>query len=925
VGKAADPTTDVPLAGPVWHTVPAEEAAGRLRVDLSVGLTEREARRRALRYGANRLREAPRVPWWHVLLRQFRSVVVLLLLAAAAVAFVLHDELEAVSILAVIALNAAIGFVAEFRAGRAMEALQRLGAGEAAVLRGGERRNLPAADLVPGDVILLEEGDSIPADVRLLECAELQVDEASLTGESVPVYKAVEPLPDPDTPLADRTNMAFRGTHVASGNASALVVETGTRTEIGRVGELVTGVQDEQTPLEKRLALMGRRLVVLCLGVAALVAAAGILQGQETALMVEAAIALAIAAIPEGLPAVATIALAVGMQRMARRNALIRRLPAVETLGSVTCVCTDKTGTLTRSEMTVTRVELSGRRIRVGGSGYDPRGKLTEGTQVVNLPAGGPLRALVTACVLCNNASVARSAADHWEAAGDPTEAALVTMAAKAGIDADEARETHEELREFAFSSTTMMMGTVNAGLDTRLRAGQGAALCVKGAPAQVLGRCANFLTDEGARDLDRGARRRLLSRNEELAAEGRRVLAVAFRPVAEPPDGPEDAYRDLTWLGLVGITDPPREEVRRTVDLLTQAGIKTVMITGDQAATAARVAAELHIAPPGAPVLTGRELAGLHSAQLAERLTHVEVFARVSPEQKVTVLSALQERGDICAMLGDGVNDAVALKRADIGVAMGLKGTDVAKETADMVLLDDSFVTVGRAVHQGRIIYANIRKFIHYLFSCNLSEVATMLVASLLGYPLPLLPLQILWLNLITDVFPALALAMEPGEPDAMQRPPRPTEATLLDRATVTSIGGYGFLIMIATVAAFLYGRLARDCTRTPDPAVTLSFLTIGFAQLLHVFNSRKERGSLRRREWVSNPWVLAAAAVTIALQLAAVYAPGLRTVLKTVPPAGRDWLVVGCLSVVPLLVGQSVRRLRAASGGDGAGRGVS
>ncbi len=897
-----------------WHAMEAEEAAEALQADPAEGLGEREARRRLQRYGANRLREARRVPWWRVLLAQFKSLVVGLLVAAAIISFGLGENLEGISIVVVILLNAGIGFFTEYRAARAMEALQKLGAPEAVALRGGERKAISATDVVPGDVLILQEGDAVVADARVLESAELRVNESALTGESMPVHKQAEALADERTPLADRANMVHKGTSVVSGNGRALVTGTGMATEIGRVSELVSETEEVETPLEKRLARMGRRLIVFCLGVAVVVAVAGIAQGTEAGLMIKAAIALAVAAVPEGLPAVATITLAVGMRRMARRNALIRRLPAVETLGSATCVCTDKTGTLTRSEMTVTRIALPGRELRVSGGGYEPEGRFEEDGAGVDAQQEPLLHALLVVGALCNNAGLARDEEGQWDISGDPTEGALVVAAAKAGLDADELRHEHEELREFAFSSSTKMMATVNEGLDERLRPGEGRVLCVKGSPEVVAERCVRVMTEEGVEELDEERRRRFLEENEEMAGDGLRVLAVACRPVSEPPKDAEAAYRELTWIGLAGMADPPREEVGETVDMLTRAGIETVMITGDQPATARNIAEELGIAPPDAPVLTGRELAELSAGELAERLEEVKVFARVNPEQKVDILEALQRRGEIVAMLGDGVNDAVALKGADIGVAMGIKGTDVAKETADMLLLDDRFVTVGAAVHQGRIIYANIKKFIHYLFSCNLSEILTMLFASLLGQPLPLLPLQILWLNMITDVFPALALAMEPGEEDIMGRAPRPPDASLLDPSTVRSIGGYALLITAATLGAFLVGRYVRGYERTDevDPATTMAFMTIALSQLFHVFNSRKEGKALRWGQWLSNRYVIGAVVLTVGLQLAAVYLPGLKTVLKTAAPAPVDWALIFGLALLPLVVGQMARRAR-------------
>ena len=900
---------------PVWHTLTTAAAAAELDARLDRGLTRFQVRKRLVAGGPNELRPPKSVPWWELLAAQFESIIVLLLLLAAGVAFYMGEPLDAACVLVVIVLNATIGFVSEHRATRAIEALQKLGSAQAVVLRDGERRTISATEIVPGDVIVLQEGESIPADARVVNSAELQVDEASLTGEPEPVAKTPEPLGDPKLPLADRTCMVYKGTYVTSGNAEALVVATGMRTEIGHISALVSAAEDTETPLERRLDQLGRRLVGVCLGVAAVVFVSGKLQNVPTGDMLQAAIALAVAAVPEGLPAVATITLAVGMQKMARRNAIIRRLPAVETLGSATCVCTDKTGTLTRGEMTVTRLWAADRAIDVSGGGYDPEGRLSCDGAEADVEADAHLRALLVAGSLCNNASLFRGEAGTWQVAGDPTEAALVVAAAKAGLDADALRATHAETHEFAFTSASMMMGTVNEGLAPDLRPGDGRVLCVKGAPAVVIERCAHALAADGPRALTDEERAATLARNEAMAAEGLRVLGLACRPVEDVPADAGDAYRDLVWIGLAGIMDPVREEARDTVDTLTRAGIKTVMITGDQAATASRIAAQLHIAPAGAPCLTGRDLANLRPGELSAWLGEVEVFARVSPEQKVAICSALQERGEIVAMLGDGVNDAVALKGADIGVAMGIKGTDVAKETADMLLLDDRFETVAAAMHQGRVIYANIQKFIHYLFSCNLSEIATMLLAGLMGQPLVLLPLQILWLNIVTDVFPALSLAMEPAEPDVMDRPPRDPKSSLVGREVVRSIFGYGMLITGATIAAYFIGRSlhGEPAEGELNPAVTLSFMTIALAQLFHVFNSRKERGPLRGREWFANRWVFGAVALTVALQLAAVYVPLLQRALKTVPPTGGDWLVILGCAAAPLLVGQVVRRVTA------------
>ena len=913
-----------PGNAPVWFCLDADKAADELDVDPAVGLTNAEAARRLRRFGYNQLKEGKAAPWWRILADQFKNIVVALLVTAALISFAVGegDVLEGLAIIAVIVLNTGIGFITELRANRAMEALQRLGRCEAVVIRDGRKESVPAPEIVRGDIVALEEGQAAPADGRVLESAELQVDESALTGESVPVYKNADAIEDPKTGLADRTNMVYRGTSTTSGNGVVVVVATGMATQIGHISRMVMGVADEETPLEKRLARLGRKLMAVCLLVAGLVILSGIVQGERFADMVKAGIALAIAAIPEGLPAVATITLAIGMKRMARRNALIRRLPAVETLGSVTCVCSDKTGTLTRSEMALHTLSLpddsaAPRRIETTGLGYEPIGEFIE--------AGRPadhddpqLRAALSVGALCNNASLRRDEQGRWQITGDPTEAALLVAAQKAGLARDALNHAHARTREYPFSSETMIMGTLNEGAGVKVGGGPGPLLCVKGSPMRVLERCTQALIPGGSAALTEQQRKALERENDALAAQGLRVLGLAFRAMDSAPEDRDQALKDLTWVALAGIIDPPREEAMATVDILTRAGIHTVMITGDQPPTAAAIAARMHVAPPGAPVLTGRELEELSKDELDAKLRDVEVFARVSPEQKVKIVDALHRRGEICAMLGDGVNDAVALKAADIGVAMGIRGTDVARETADMVLLDDRFKTVADAVSQGRIVYANIRKFIQYLFSCNLSEILTMLGASLLGEPLLLLPLQILWLNLVTDVLPALSLAVEPGEEDIMEQPARPPKAPLLGRAATMSIIASGLLMTICTVAAYLIGRHVRGHVEVEgiDLAKTMAFLTLGFSQIFYSFNGRKETGPLRFSQWWSNPYAIGAAAVTVALQLGAVYVPGLSHVLRTAGPAARlrgaDWTVIAACSLAPLAIAQGWRWAR-------------
>jgi Ca2+-transporting ATPase len=814
---------------------------------------------------------------------QFASLVVLLLLAAAIVSALLGDLLEAAAIGAVLAINTIMGFVLELRARRAMDALLHYEVPVAKVVRGGRVEQISSDRLVPGDVIQLNEGDRVPADARLLSAAELRTNEAPLTGESLPVSKTAGPVSDADAFLAERASMVYSGTAVYVGSASAVIVSTGAETEIGRIGTLVASVEAGKTPLEVRLDQLGHRLVWLTLGVAALVTGLGVLQGSPLGAMIQTGIALAIAAVPEGLPAVATIALAVGLRRMARRQAMVRRLSAVESLGSTTVVCTDKTGTLTAGEMTATTVIGAHTTLSVTGAGFGAGGEFRSATGPVS-PAEAPwLGRLLEAAALTSRASVG----PDGKALGDPTDAALTVLAHKARVESADLLRTLPLERDVPFTSARRSSASIH--LD-----GGHSVIFVKGAPFTVLEWCTREGMDGAAQPLDESAREAILRENEQLAARGLRVIALASGQGAE--------LRDLTFLGLVGIMDPPAEGVRETIALLRGAGIRTVVITGDQRATAEAVAKDLGAFGDGHVAVDGRELRSMTEDQISSTERPVGVFSRVSTEDKLRIVSALQARGEIVAMLGDGVNDAAALKKADVGVAMGGRGTDVAKETADIVLRDDRFRTIGAAVEEGRVIFENIRKFVFYLFSCNLAEVLVLLVASIAGLPLPLLPLQILWLNLVTDTFPALALALEPAEPGIMQRPPRNPDASLLSRDFVRAMAFYAALITLATLVAYVWGI----GTGEPARAVTIAFMTLALAQLFHLGNARARGPVLGFRRAVANPWALAAVPLVIALQVLAVYWQPLAAVLRTVPLSAGDWAVVLGLSATPAIVGQ-------------------
>jgi Ca2+-transporting ATPase len=884
-------------APPPWHARSADETLAALGSG-AAGLDDTEAARRLRRYGPNLLQAARPTPAWRILLDQLRSIVVLLLLAASVVALAMGDHLEAAAIGAVLVLNTVLGFVTELRARRAMEGLLKLEVPRATVVRGGATRDIEASRLVPGDVIAVEAGQSVPADARILSAADLRVDEAPLTGESVPVDKTPDTV-HPDAIVAERANLLHKGTAVVAGSGRGVVVATGMDTQVGHIGRLVGGIADERTPLERRLDALGRRLVWLTLGVAVVVAAAGVARGFELLRMVETGIALAIAAVPEGLTAVVTIALSVGLRRMARRRALIRRLPAVEALGSATVIASDKTGTLTAGEQTVTHLWTGSGMYELSGAGYEPRGEINRDGRRADA-AGDPLlaRALRVAA-LTNHADVEERDGD-WIARGDPTEAALLVAARKGGLDRAALLEQWPLEREVPFSSERKLMATFHRAPEG------GTVVLVKGAPGEVVRRCTAAAGPGSDRPLDAAGREQLLARNRELAASGLRVLALASGTVDAAA---ADPLADLVFLGFAGIIDPPAEGVRETVRLFRGAGIRTVMITGDQKLTAEAIGRELGVLAEDAELLDGAELARLGDDELARRVGRIAGFSRVSPEDKLRIVTAYQAHGEIVAMLGDGVNDAAALKKADIGVAMGVRGTDVAKEAADVILQDDRFRTIAAAVEEGRVIYDNIRKFVFYLFSCNLAEVLVLLVTSLAGLPLPLLPLQILWLNLVTDTLPALALALEPADAGVMARPPRDPAATLLSRRALGRIGLYGALITAVTLAAFIWGLATAD----DEPrAVTLAFMTLALAQIFHLGNARSGEHVVSAAAALRNPWAVGAIAVSLALQALAIYLPALARVLHTRPLGLTEWLVALGLAALPAVIGQAARLIR-------------
>ncbi len=861
-------------------------------VDPAVGLGAAEVARRLAAHGPNRLREVRAPSAWRLLAGQFASWIVALLAVAAVVAFAFGETVEALAIVLVLLLNAAIGFVTELRAVRSMEALRALGTVRTRVRRDGREQEIAATELVPGDVLLVEAGDVVTADARLLQASKLEADESTLTGESLPVGKSVAPAAV-DAPLAERTSMLFKGTAVARGTGEGLVLATGMSTELGQIARLVAEADEERTPLERRLDGLGHRLMLVAIVVALATTGLGVAGGQPVLLMVETGIALAVAAIPEGLPIVATMALARGMFRMARRNALLNRLSAVETLGATNVVFTDKTGTLTENRMRARRVELEGAGFELG--------------EDVDHPA---LQALLEAGVLCNGAALG----EGDEGVGDPTELALLLAGRAAGIERDDLLARFPEVREEAFDSQTMRMATVHAPVHAPVQdpaQSDGASalrVAAKGATEAVLADCARVLGPDGEeRELDDAARSAWAERSESLAAGGLRVLCLARGEVRAAEDPP---FADLVLLGLVGLADPPRAEVRAALDACRAAGVRVVMVTGDQPATAASIAAAVGLVEGGgaARVVHGSQLAAHASSGSTadEELLDATVYARVTPEQKLQLVAAWQRAGYVVAMTGDGVNDAPALKKADIGVAMGRRGTQVACEAADMVLTDDAFASIVSAIEQGRIIFANLRKFVVYLLSCNVSEIAVVAAGTALKGPLPLLPLQILFLNLVTDVFPALALAFGEGDGRELERQPRDPREPILTRASWRSIAVYGAVISASVLGA---RALAIHALELPsDQVAAVSFQALAFAQLAHVFNMRSPGSGLLSNDVARNPWVWGALLLCAVLLFLAVAIAPIADVLQIADPGLAGWGLVAAASTVPLVVGQAL-----------------
>jgi Ca2+-transporting ATPase len=891
---AANPSPPAP------HALTAAKLCETLATDASNGLSIAEARRRLALDGPNRLAEAPVQPSWKKFVGQFTEAIVLILIAAAVIAGALGEWLDAGAILAIVLLNGLLGFLQEEKARRELAALRKRSAYSASAIREGSQVVVPAEELVSGDVVELEAGDHIPADVRLVQSFAFGVQEASLTGESVPSSKDATQALSATTPLGDRSNMAYCGTVVVAGRALGIVTATGMRTELGRIAELLERQPIDPTPLQKRLGELGRKLLVVCLAIIAIIFTLQLARGGEVGDVFLIAVSLAVAAIPEGLPALVTLVLAVGLRRMIGRNALVRKLPSVETLGCVTAICSDKTGTLTRNEMTVEQIIAGESTFTVTGAGYAPLGDFVLNNRQIPPESCADLLAALKAGAYCNRARlIGGDDGQRWEIIGDPTEGALIVAARKAGIHDDlPGRIVHE----IPFEAERKLMSVIVQRDD------ESAVMYVKGAPEVVLSRCTQEHIDGRIRPLDAARRDELLKQSARMASDALRVLALATKPVTQSPT--EEAETGLVLVGLVGMKDPPREEAREAVRKCFLAGIRPLMITGDHPATALAIAHELGIARAGDEVIAGSRIDELSDEALRDCVGKASVFARVTAEHKLRIVAALRAEKQVVAMTGDGINDAAAVKMADIGIAMGITGTDVTKEAADMVLVDDNFATIVNAVEEGRTIFDNIQKFVHYLLSTNAGEILLLFVASLFGWPMPLTAIQILWINLVTDGLPALALGMEPPEPDVMRRPPRPADKPVITPRHAASILLHGSLIATAGIAAYLIAGRTGEASIEHVRGVT--FCTIAVAQLLFAIACRSPRRTMPELGLFSNRYLVAAVAGSVLLQIAAVTLPGLRRVFGVDGLDIWNWWLIFTLGLAPVTVVEMSKLLR-------------
>ena len=897
------------------HAKPIEQVVADLQAHLERGLTQQEAQERLRRLGANELTEKPRPGFLALLWDQFNNYLVIILIIAALISFVLGEWVDSLAIMCIVVLNAVVGVIQESKAEQALAALKKMAAPNAQVIRDGHQVTVPGRELVPGDLVVVEAGNYVPADMRLVSSVNLKIEEASLTGESVPVEKHAAAVVDKEIPLGDRRNSAFMSTMVTYGRGKGLVTGTGMNTQIGMIAEMIQSYEDEATPLQLKLQHLGKVLGTACIAICVLVLIYGLFRDTRLTQVFEigfldylqaerediinlfmTAVSLAIAAVPEGLPAIVTICLALGMQQMIKRHALIRKLPAVETLGCATVICSDKTGTLTQNEMTVVQGWTAGKRFKVTGEGYSPSGSFLLEDQTFQTSADPDATLLLQGALLCNDAALDRQGEEgetpSWRVIGDPTEGAMAVVAMKAGLRRDELDQSLPRVQEIPFDSDRKRMTTIHRA---ERAAGYPATFAfVKGAPDVVLDLCTHIRENGQVVPLGADKRAEVLEQNRDLASHALRVLGVAFRPLDEVPQNPvpESVEKELTFVGLLGMIDPARPEVIEAVRVANGAGLKSVMVTGDHKETAEAIAREIGILTPGGLVLTGPEIERLSDAELAAKADQLQVCCRVSPQHKTRIVDAMKANGHVAAMTGDGVNDAPALKRANIGVAMGITGTDVSKQTADMVLTDDNFASIVAAIEQGRIIYSNIRKFVYFLLACNVGEILIIFGAMLFGMPIPLRPVHLLWLNLVSDGAPALALGLEKGDKDIMKHPPRPPKEPVINRDMAIGIGVIALVDALAILFVFYLGL-----QRYPghlEAAQTIAFVTLCISELVRAFTARSEYHSIFSIGPFSNRWMVWAVGASLLLVLLVVYLPFLQPFFDTVPLTLDDWLMM-------------------------------
>lgn len=939
-------TEQLPNPKTPWYAQSSRKTLEQLGSNPETGLTEQEARSRSQRYGPNEIEEGAGRSSWQILLDQFNNIMLLMLIAVAVISGILDfidlrnggseggiPFKDTIAIMLIVILNGILGYLQESRAEKALAALKQMASPQVRILRDGQPVEIEARELVPGDIMLLEAGVQVAADGQIIEAANLQVRESALTGEAEAVNKRAEAELDEDTSLGDRVNMVFSGTEVLQGRAKVIVAATGMDTELGKIAQMLQSVESEPTPLQQRMTQLGNVLVTGSLILVVIVVGIGVLQtGLDRILepaglervreLVEVSLSMAVAVVPEGLPAVITVTLALGTQRMVKRHALIRKLPAVETLGSVNTICSDKTGTLTQNKMVVQEVETSGGKYCVTGEGYEPYGEFLNGDRAIATSEIPELELLLLSCVLCNDAILQQGGngngngitsgktkqvpkiqnpTNGWTILGDPTEGALLALAGKGGFEQDSLNRQFARMGEFPFSSERKRMSVISQWSDMARLIPETTpySMFTKGSPELILERCQFFQLGDRIDPLTPEQRQQILETNDRMASRGLRVLGFAYKPLEAIPEAGTDetTEQEMIWLGLVGMLDAPRTEVKLAVQRSREAGIRPVMITGDHQLTASAIASELGIAKEGDLALTGQELEKLSQEDLEREVDRVSIYARVSPEHKLRIVRALQKRGRFVAMTGDGVNDAPALKQADIGIAMGITGTDVSKEASDMVLLDDNFATIVAATEEGRVVFTNIRRFIKYILGSNVGEVITIAAAPLIGLSeVPLTPLQILWMNLVTDGLPALALAVEPPEPNVMRRPPFSPHENIFARGLGSYIVRIGIIFAIISIALMVWAYQQAQGTAHPESWKTMVFTSLCLAQMGHAIAARSYSQLAIEMNPFSNPYLLGAVLVTTVLQLMLVYVPPLQAFFGTTALTGRELLV--CLA---------------------------